>query len=458
MPIPPRIDTAIEVSPLTVLVRGVLEWACPHSFFEELFDRECRPHQWNRKLTISAIAWLMLAVVAGVRRSVFAAFQADQASEAPTISATASALYAKYGRIDPRYPTAVVRESGRRMSQLLAAAGIKEPFGWEGYRVVILDGTDLAGTEHRLKPLRRIKAAGLPGRFVAAYELATGVVIDAVASEDAYTSERVLVRDILATATARDLFVADRHFSTTEILFAIMDRGAWFVIRQHENLRWRPLEEAVAVGRVETGAVREQAIEVEDTDTGVRRRMRRIILELDTPTEEGDTEVVLLTNLEAICPLRICVLYRDRWRIERHFALVKTVLHGEVEGLGYPRAALFAMGMALVAANALSVVKQALRVTHGEEEFERLSGYYLADEVAANYRAVDVLVAEAEWSALAREPAGGFWEWSRTVASRVRTRGLHKHPRGPKTPQPPRASGRDRHHYSTYRLLEGKDP
>jgi hypothetical protein len=457
MSTPPRLEIAIEVSPLTVLVRGVLEWACPHSFFEDLFDRVCRPRQWNRKLAISAIAWLMLAVVSGVRRSVFAAFQADQASEAPTITATASALYAKYGRIDPRYTTAVVRESGRRMSQLLAAAGAKEPLGWEGYRVLILDGTDLAGTEHRLKPLRRIKAAGLPGRFVAAYELDTGVVIDAVASEDAYTSERVLVRDILATGTIRDLFVADRNFCTTEILFAILDRGAWFVIRQHENLRWWPLKEAVRIGRVETGEVWEQPIDVEDTDTGERRRMRRIILQLDTPTDEGDTELAILSNLRGVSALRICALYRDRWRIERHFALVKTVLHGEVEGLGYPRAALFAMGMALVAANALSVVKQALRVEHGPEEFAKLSGYYLADEVAGSYRAVDVLVAEAEWLALADESPEGFWEWTRSVASRVRTRGLHKHPRGPKKPQPPRASGKHRHHYSTYRLLKGDD-
>jgi hypothetical protein len=238
--------------------------------------------------------------------------------------------------------------------------------------------------------------------------------------------------------------VADRHFSTTEILFAIIDRGAHLVIRQHENLRWRPLEGATAIGRVETGAVREQPIEVEDTGTGERHRMRRIALELDVPTDEGDAEILLLSDLEGVDALRICELYRDRWRIERHFALVKTVLRGEVEGLGYPRAALFAMGMALVAANALSVVKQALRMTHGEEEFERLSGYYLADEVAGNYRAVDVLVAEAEWSALASEPAEMFWEWGRSVASRVRARGLHKHPRGPKKPQPPRASGKDR--------------
>src|SRR4029079_5991966 len=142
-------ETAIGVSPLTVMVRGVLEWACPQSFFEEIFDRECRPAQWNRKLTISAIAWLMLAVVSGVRRSVFAAFQADQATDAPTIAHNAADLYAKYGRIDPRYTTAIVRESGRRMSELMRAAGVREPFGWEGYRVIVLDGTDLGGTEHR---------------------------------------------------------------------------------------------------------------------------------------------------------------------------------------------------------------------------------------------------------------------------------------------------------------------
>jgi hypothetical protein len=457
MPPRPRIEIALEVSPLTVLVRGVLEWACPPVFFEELFDRECRPRQWNRELTISAIAWLMLTVVSGVRKSVFAAFQADRATEAPTIAASAAALYAKYGRVDPRYTAAVVRESGRRMRSLLDSAGVKGPFGWEGYRVTVLDGTDLAGTEHRLKPLRRIKAAGLPGRYVAAYDLATGLVIDAAAGEDAYTSERELVRALLAAPAADALFVADRHFCTTEILFTVMDRRARFVIRQHESLRWRPLGEPRAVGRAATGAVREQPVEVEDTETGECRRMRRIVLELDTPTEEGETEVVLLSNLRGAGAPRICGLYRDRWAIERHFALVKAVLHGEIEGLGRPRAALFALGMALVAANALAVVKQAVRVAHGEAEFEKLSGYYLADEVAGNYRAVDVLVAEAEWLALGAEPAVGFWGWCRGVASRIRTRGLHKHPRGPRKPQPPRASGKDRHHYSTHRLLNEED-
>ena len=454
MSTPSRIVTAIEISPLTVLDRGVPEWACPTAVIEEIFDRECRPRQWDRQLTISAITWLMLAVVSGVRRSVVAAFQADQASQAPTILATAAALSTTYGRIDPHFTTAVVRESAARMQALLTAAGVKEPFGWEGYRVTILDGTDLGGTEHRLQPLRRIKAAGLPGRYVAAEDLATGLVVDTVASEEASTSERERVQAILGRAVPNALFVADRNFCTTAILWAIMDHQASFVIRQHESLRWQPLKEARPVGRVATGTVWEQPIEVEETDSGARRRMRRIILQLDPPPEEGDTAIVLWSNLKGICPLRICELYRDRWTIERHFALVKTVLHGEIEGLGRPRAALFALGMALVAANALGVVKQALRVTHGEEEFEKLSGYYLADEVAGNYRAVDKLVAAAEWAALESQPAAKFWEWCRGVGSEVRTHGLHKHTRGPRKPQPPRASGKDRHHYSTYRLLE----
>src|SRR4051812_25462125 len=53
-PPPSRIETALEISPLTVLTPGVLEWACPHAFFEELFDPHCRPNPWNRKLPISA--------------------------------------------------------------------------------------------------------------------------------------------------------------------------------------------------------------------------------------------------------------------------------------------------------------------------------------------------------------------------------------------------------------------
>ena len=118
--------------------------------------RKFAPNQWERKLTIAAITWLMLEVVTGARRSVHAAYQADVRSNARTLEASYQALYQKYGRLSTDYSAAVVRASGQRCLMLLAVAmaTLPELFGWEGYRVRIIDGTDLDGTEHRLGVLR----------------------------------------------------------------------------------------------------------------------------------------------------------------------------------------------------------------------------------------------------------------------------------------------------------------
>jgi hypothetical protein len=62
-------------------------------------------------------------------------------------------------------------------------------------------------------------------------------------------------------------------------------------------------------------------------------------------------------------------------------------LEGEIEKLGYPRAALFSFCMALVCYNVLSVGLAALRAAHGVETVqEQVSFYYLCDEVAATHR------------------------------------------------------------------------
>lgn len=454
-----RLQAAVEVSPLTVLVQGLLAWIFPVGSFAKLF-RESAPHQRDQKLTISAITWLMLEVVTGARRSVHAAHKADRMSPTPTLGATYQALYQKYGRLEPGYSAAVVRASAQRCVMLLAAATatLPELFGWEGYRVRILDGTDLDGSEHRLGVLRGLRSAGLPGRCVACYEPALDLVVDVVLSEDAYTSERVLVREILDRARGDDLYVCDRFYCTTDILFRLDERGASFVIRFFDRLRWRPVKDRGVRGRVETGLVSEQEVEVEDPETGRRRRMRLLTLELDTPTEDGEAAVRLLTNLRRVDARRVCGLYRERWRIERHFAALKAVLNGEVGGLGKPRAALFALGMAMVAGNALGVVKRLLSEAHGPDLWDLLSGYYVTDEVSFNYRAVESLVSERGWARLSAMPVGAFRAWCQGVASRVRAWALIKNrTRGPKRPKPKRISGKRRPHYSTHRLLTEKE-
>lgn len=445
-------EAALLVSPLTVLVRGVLEWALPATSLTALFE-EHAPQQQTRKLTIDALVGLFLQVVAGSRRSVFAAFQADQANDTPTIPTTVQALYAKAGRTEPAFAAALVRHTAERLRLLLDQAPVDGRPDCPGFEVRVWDGTDLGGTEHRLKVLRRTKAAGLPGRLVVEYDLARGLCVDAVASEDAYASEMKLVQRLVELAQPGRLYLADRNFCTWEIMSGLAERRARFLIREHQKLRQEAAGRAKRVGRVETGEVWEQKLRVEDRHTGRRLNVRRVIVKLDEPTREGETEIRLLTNLprRLKAPL-VARLYRKRWTLESHFDLVKNQLHGEVESLGQPRAALLMMCLALTASNALAVVRRSLRVVKGVE-LEDLSGYYLADEVAGNYRSVDRLVRETSWQALGKLEAGPCWNWCCAVAEQIRPAAFQKHPRGPKKPPPQRTSGRGHAHHSTHRLL-----
>jgi hypothetical protein len=443
---------ALLVSPLTVLVRGVLEWALPPATLTALFE-EHAPQQQTRRLTVEALVGLLLQVVAGSRRSVFAAFQADQARDTPTIPTSFQALYAKAGRTEPAFATALVRHSAERLRLLLDQAPADGRPDCPGFEVRVWDGTDLDGTEHRLKVLRRTRAAGLPGRLVVEYDLARGLCVDAVASEDAYASEMKLVQFLINRAQPGRLYLADRNFCTWDIMSGLAERRARFLLREHQKLRQQAAGRAKRIGRVETGEVWEQKLYVEDRHTGQRMSVRRVIVKLDEPTRDGESEIRLLTNLprRLKAPL-IARLYRKRWTLESHFDLVKNQLHGEVESLGRPRAALLMMCLALTASNALAVVRRSLRVAKGVA-WEDLSGYYLADEVAGNYRSIDRLVSAASWQAVVTLEAAACWSWCGTVADEIRPAAFQKHPRGPKKPPLRRTSGRGHSHHSTHRLL-----
>ena len=125
-------------------------------------------------------------------------------------------------------------------------------------------------------------------------------------------------------------------------------------------------------GRIDTGVVYEQRIRVWDEDGG-SHLWRRIVLKLDQPTREGETQIVILTNLpkRSASAQKIARLYRQRWTIERAFQELAEHLNAEINTLGYPPAALFAFCLALVAYNLLAVVKAALRCIHGVEKIEK---------------------------------------------------------------------------------------
>ena len=67
------------------------------------------------------------------------------------------------------------------------------------------------------------------------------------------------------------------------------------------------------------------------------------------------------------------VIVRGRQTLETAFQEMEATLNGEIAALGYPRAALFTLCVALVAYNVTSPLKGALRSVHGTKRPTRVS-------------------------------------------------------------------------------------
>src|SRR5512135_273938 len=81
----------------------------------------------------------------------------------------------------------------------------------------------------------------------------------------------------------------------------------------------------------------------------------------------------------------------------RPFQELEAVLHGEINTLGYTKAALFAFCITLVSYNVLSTIKAAVRSVHGAAAAEAVSGWDLAEEVAGTHRGMMIAVPKDEW-------------------------------------------------------------
>jgi len=438
-------------SPLTVMARGVLENALNPTVIDRLFQ-DVAERQYTRKLLFSSIVDLMGLVVCRIQPAVHAAYQAN----AETIDASIKAVYDKLDRTEPALSAALVHSTADRLGPVIDAMnGARSPL-LPGYRVRILDGNHLAGTEHRIKELRTIRAGALPGHALVVLDPRLMLATDVVLCEDGHAQERSLLGQVLELVHAKDLWIADRNFCTTNFLFGIAGREGSFVIRQHAStLHWEFAGKRRACGRIDTGKVFEQTIRATN-DAGEVLILRRITVVLDKPTRDGDAELHLLTNVPAkdANARTIADLYRRRWTIETAFQELEATLNGEIDTLGYPKAALLAFCVALVAYNVLSALKGALRSVHGEEVVASdVSGYYVADEIKRVHDGMMIAIPEDEWVVFHDltpvELAGVLVQ----LAEAVRLPKYRKHPRGPKKPKPQKQSGAKIKHVATAKIL-----
>ena len=418
----------IEHSPVTVMAQLALGRALGPEWMDALFE-EHRQRQYTRELLFSTTVDLMTTVAVGLQPSIHAAAQARK-----DLPVSLAALYDKINNTEPSLARALVAGSAQRLEPVVKEIRGKQAPLCPGYRIRVVDGNHLPASQKRLAPLRSFRGAALPGHSLVVYDPDAGIVIDLVPCEDAHAQERTLMPSLLAAAQPGELWIADRNFCTTGILSGWHKQGAAFVVREHgSSPNPTVLEKLRKVGRVETGTVYEQLVEIEVGEDTIK--VRRIEVHLDQPTEDGDTVIRILTNLPGTKGAEeISMLYRRRWSIENMFQWLESVLHSEVRTLGYPRAALFAFSVAVLAFNVLSTIRAAVEHQHGidPEEKAGISLYYVANEIKTTYKGMTIAVPGEAWRPyqdLSNKELGRvFLE----IAARVNPKTMRKHPRGPK--------------------------
>jgi hypothetical protein len=312
----------------------------------------------------------------------------------------------------------------------------------------------MEASERRLKVVREGQAGALPGKALVVYEPTAGLVSDVFLGEDGHAPERAMLGQVLETVQAHDLWIQDRHCCPCAFLGAIDTRDAGFSTRQPERL---PCETGTVLrpgGRLETGQVAEQRVQVREAQ-GNAPLFRRIRVKRDQATRDGDRGLYILTTvpLRKASAKRVARFYRQRWPLETAFQHLEAYFHSEITTLGYPNAALFGFCLALVAYTMLAVGLAALRRVHGETMDQELSLYYVANDIAQTYHGMRMAMPEEEWRVFSRRRPAEMVATLRALAQKVHLKAYRKSPRGPKKPRPKGEGTSQSPHVSTAKLL-----
>jgi hypothetical protein len=446
---PAAFASFVKKAPLCVMARIALENLFEPERLDRLFERTAE-RQYHRELLFSQVSELMLSVVLRVEDSVHSAFKARK----DALGVSDQAVYDKLRCQELGVSEALVADSAERLTPVINKLKARLPPLLPGYRVRILDGNHLAASERRLGVLRAKWAKGLPGRVLAVYEPEIDLVTRVFLTPDGHASERSLLDTVAACVEQNDLWIADRNFCTLKFLLDLQDAKACFVIRQHGSMPYQLVGKRRRRGRTATGQVYEQPVIIQLAER--RLRLRRVTVVLDKPTRNGDSEVHVLTNLpaEKATAVQVANLYQKRWRIENRFYEVTQTLECEPNTLGYPQAALFAFCLAMVAANAVALIRASLRAVHDSEAVANMSNHYMAKEIRQIASGMLIVLPPEEWQRFNKLSPAELARTLREVARHVNPARYQKAKRGPKKPPPPKGTFRSGAHLSTHKLIK----
>ena len=204
----------VEASPVTVMMRGIIENLFHPERLERLFN-ETAVTQYTRTLPFATVAEVMGKVVFNVNPSLGAALK----DRVATLPVTKRAFYLKLNDSEPAVAAVLARDSANQLAPVIRKLGLRTPL-LPGFNIRVLDGNHFAATEHRL------------------------------------------------LETRNDLWIADRNFCVLAFLFGIIRRNAWFAIRHHASMPIELIGRRTLAGKSETGRVYEQKARITDPATG----------------------------------------------------------------------------------------------------------------------------------------------------------------------------------------------
>ena len=169
-------------SPVTVMVRALMEVVLTPSKLDELFEQTAKTG-YTRELLFSTLVMMMTNVVCGMHQSIGSVYKALSAE----IGVSKTAVYDKLNRLEPAVSRALVQSTAQDLATIVSDVGGGSPELLPGYRVKILDGNALGATDHRLEVLTDTSAGALPGKSLVVLDPVLRIAIDVFPCEDGHT-------------------------------------------------------------------------------------------------------------------------------------------------------------------------------------------------------------------------------------------------------------------------------
>lgn len=420
---------------------------------DQLF-RDQAEKQYEQELLFSSLSYLMMGVTLGEHKSVNAGY--NKLKEQLGVSITS--VYNKLQRIEPHTSRAFVKYAYEAAVTVLREIGGVQRNFLSGYAMRIVDGNQLAASEHRIKETRALRAAPLPGKSLVVFDPRYDCVCDYFPVEDGYAQERSILDDVISSMEKKQLWVADSGFCTLKFMYRIQAAGSCFVIRHHGSLVGTITGKLKQIGKSATAEIFENKLELPAFD-GKVITVRRIVCKLFKPTQKGKTEVVILSNVpcKEADAIELSHLYLDRWKVEVLFNHITLNLNCEIQSLGYPPAALFCFALSLIAYNCMSIVKSMVAKIHGREEASNLSHYYVVNEIASTTDGLLIAIPAVCWEGIDKMPIESFLSQLTNVIEKMNMKQYRKSVRGPKHPPPKKTGGVRDVHASTKRLIANRE-